>query len=271
VLPCLGRLTENLVVSALADGANRVEVRLPECEGCPVARGMAGFGPTIELARALSRLVGRPDALAVVDRFEGAVIGAPALPPEPAYSRRDFFRSLKRQAAVTVVDALPAQPPAPTPVSGWGIAEDNRRAHLLDLLARFEATVPTPVSAQDLPFATLEVGDNCVGCNVCEALCPTGALRREETEESFALHFEPSKCVNCRVCAAACYTRAIRLQPAVELKSVLAGGAAEVIRFAKRRCEMCGQPSVRRGETLCFACLRRRRLLTRVFEQSWER
>jgi ferredoxin len=270
VLPCLGRLTENLVVAALAEGASRVEVKVPECEGCPMARGMEGFEQTVELARALCRLIGRPDSLVVVDQFEGAVPGAPAAPPESAYSRREFFRAFRRQAAVAVADALPAAPQAPTPVSAWGAAQNPRRSHLLELLARFPTTGPTLVAANGFPFATLQVNDNCVGCNVCEALCPTGALTRNETAESFALRFDPGKCVNCQVCAKACYTRAIRLQVAVDLKSVLHGGETEVIRFQKRRCEICGQPSVARGETLCFACVKRRRLLRRVFEQSGE-
>jgi ferredoxin len=271
VLPCLGRLTENLIPAALAEGASRVEVKVPQCEACPMLRGMEAFPQTIDTASALCHLVGRADRLVPVDRFEGAEPGAAAVPAEPAYSRRDFLRRLSRQAAATVAEALPATPPTPTPVSEWGLAENRRRTHLLELLARFEATVPTQVLASGFPFATLTVSGNCVGCNVCEALCPTGALRREETADNFALHFEARKCVNCGVCAAACYTRAIHLETAVDLKSVLAGGATEVIRFAKRRCEMCGQPSVGRGETLCFACLRRRRLLTRVFEQSWQR
>lgn len=268
MLPCLGRLTENLIMAALADGASRVEVKVPQCEGCPMALGMAGFERMIETARALCHLVGRAGSLVLVDGFEGAVPGDPIVAPEPEYSRRDFFRSLRGRAAATVAEALPVTPSAPAPVSEGAVAENRRRTHLLELLGRFSATVPTPIAAADLPFATLRVNDNCIGCNVCEALCPTGALRREETEETFALHLDSRKCVNCRVCASACYTRAIRLQAAGDLKSVLGGGETEVIRFTKRRCEICGQPSVRRGETLCFACIKRRRLLARVFEQS---
>jgi ferredoxin len=268
VLPCLGRLTENLVIGALADGASRVEVKRQPCERCPMARGMAGFERTIETAVVLSRFVGRAGRLVVVDEFEGALPGAPAEPCELPYSRRDFFRNVRSQVTTTVAAAVPAPPSVPTPGSTWRAAESPRRALLLDLVARFMETVPAPVAADGLPFASLMVNGNCVGCNVCETLCPTGALRRCEDEETFALRFDPRKCVNCRVCASACYTRAIRLQTAVDLQSVLGAEATEVVRFSKRRCEVCGQPSVGRGETLCFACAKRRRLLRRVFEQS---
>jgi formate hydrogenlyase subunit 6/NADH:ubiquinone oxidoreductase subunit I len=229
---------------------------------------MEGFEETIELARALCHFIGHPNGLAVMDQFEETAPGSPVAPPEPAYSRREFFRAFKRQAVIAVADTLPAPPSPPAPVSEWRAAQNPRRAYLLELLARFPTTVPTSITADDFPFATLRVNDNCMGCNVCEALCPTGALRREESEESFALRFAPAKCVNCGVCAKACYTRAIRLQAAVDLKAVLSEGEEEVIRFAKRRCEICGQSSVRRGESLCFACLKRRRLLNRVFGQS---
>jgi ferredoxin len=270
VLPCLGRLTEHLVVSALADGAGRVEVKLPACESCPMVRGMAGFERTVETARTLCRLVGRNEAFVLVERFEGAAEGAPAAAPGTAYSRREFFRNLRRQATAAVADALPAEPVVPMAVSEWGAVESRRRSDLLRLLARFPATVPTPVLAEGLPFATVAVNGNCVGCNVCEALCPAGALRREETEQSFALYFEASRCVNCGACAEACYTRAIRLHAPPDLGAALVAGSVEVIRFTKRRCEVCGQSAVRAGEALCFACAKRRRLLRRAFEQEVE-
>ncbi|HZX46779.1 MAG TPA: CoB--CoM heterodisulfide reductase iron-sulfur subunit A family protein [Clostridia bacterium] len=53
-------------------------------------------------------------------------------------------------------------------------------------------------------------GDICVGCKICENLCPYGALAY--SQEDNIMQVEAAKCKGCGTCAAACPSKAIKQQ-----------------------------------------------------------
>ena len=49
-------------------------------------------------------------------------------------------------------------------------------------------------------FLNVIVDSSCVGCNICESLCPTQALYWEENEHESKLMFDASVCIACKNC-----------------------------------------------------------------------
>lgn len=60
------------------------------------------------------------------------------------------------------------------------------------------------ISLEDWSQACASCG-SCRECGICEAICPTGAIsRQEKAENGFELTADPEKCIGCGFCAAAC-------------------------------------------------------------------
>ncbi len=51
----------------------------------------------------------------------------------------------------------------------------------------------------------LKIGENCIGCGICEKVCPSGSIR---VENGKAVH-TPGNCQTCLACAHACPQKAI--------------------------------------------------------------
>ncbi len=50
---------------------------------------------------------------------------------------------------------------------------------------------------------------HCNGCMECAGVCPTGAIRRIETEDGPKIEIDRSKCTNCMKCTEVCYMDAL--------------------------------------------------------------
>lgn len=118
-----------------------------------------------------------------------------------------------------------------------------------------------------LPFLALTVADSCTSCGVCAAICPQGALQKQEernpdqsTEDpakeekivSLRLVLEPQKCVQCGRCVEICRPLALSLS----LKSMphrLLTGKILIHEGAPRYCSRCGK-RIFDDKDLCLAC-----------------
>lgn len=90
--------------------------------------------------------------------------------------------------------------------------------HLLRRLLRRRETIRYPAGPLELPEAyqgqvAVEIVA-CVGCGVCERICPASALQVERTEGGgvrvVLLH---DRCATCGLCAQECPRQAIRMIP----------------------------------------------------------
>ena len=50
---------------------------------------------------------------------------------------------------------------------------------------------------------------HCNGCMECLSVCPTGAIKRAETEDGAKIEIDRSLCTNCMKCVDACYMDAL--------------------------------------------------------------
>ena len=263
VLPCLSRLTEALVLEPVRSGAERVELLDPGCSSCGLRKAAPQWEKVLAFSRALCESAGL-DADRVVR--VGVPVGKPIElrdPSQAASSRRAMFGAIAdRWAAsavpVTALDA--ATEPAPAETFRQAVQqhrENRKRTDLLELLAGLAGAnlVSSVVPAAATPLADLEIGRQCVGCNVCETLCPTGALQHREEGGNYALDFQPALCTGCRICEVACFHKAIRIRDAVDVSVLYARPKLTLIAVPRRTCTACQETYLDGSTDLCPLCL----------------
>jgi len=118
-----------------------------------------------------------------------------------------------------------------------------------------------------IPFRALIVADSCTSCGVCAAICPQGALKKQEksnpdqsaedpTKEekivSLSLILEPRKCVQCGRCVEICRPLALSFGPK-SLSHRLLTGKILIHEGSPRYCLRCGK-RIFDNTDLCLAC-----------------
>lgn len=274
VLPCLSRLTEALVLEPVRSGAARVELLDPGCATCGLRKAATQWEQVLAFSRALCESSGlEADRVARVR----VPVGKPVETRDPATaasSRRAKFGAIAdRWAASAVAATTPdaAQEPAPAETFVQAVQkqrENPKRTDLLQLLADMPGAKPasTVVAAAAVPLADLEIGRQCVGCNVCETLCPTGALRHRDDGANYALDFEPALCTGCRICEVACFHNAIRVRDTVDVSVLHARPKVTLVAAPRRTCSACKETFLDGSSDMCPLCLvssRRRQNIAR--------
>jgi len=118
---------------------------------------------------------------------------------------------------------------------------------------------------EKIPFRALFVADSCTSCGVCAAICPQGALQKQEemdsapedpTKEdkiaSLRLILEPQKCVQCGRCVEICRPKALSFRTK-RLSHRLLTGKILIHEGRPRYCSKCGKRIFDNSE-LCLVC-----------------
>ncbi len=237
-IPCAARLDESLVLEPLRGAASAVRVHIGDCGRCDRRdRFSAMMNAWLPRMRALLESLGRRKA------DLGFIPTSPTPPLSAAGAgRRGWLGKL--------VEAVrrPAGPTAPTV---------NRRARLLRVLRAWSSpTIPVPVPGTPTT-GRLSINSSCIGCNVCEHVCPTEALLRTELPDgTMSLRLEPDLCVQCGACAEACLPRAISLVPASTFLGLGASSSELLITLQGRTCPECGLNHHSESDPRCPRCRR---------------
>ncbi len=258
VLPCLAALAKEYLIAAFAWGAQHIEIRRGPCEKCAQAGAMLQYERSLQQARTLLACFDRAtDAIQEVPfcRFGAGAASMPEPPTAKGLGRREFFgyfRERAAQAAAKARSERSTQSAAPR----WIHGEDPLRAFLLEVLPALGASSRAQVPRQGFPVADLRVSPACIGCNVCETLCPTGAIRRDEqSENALSLMFTPARCTACGICAEACLPKAMTLLPSLDVQELLSGAEKLLIQVRAKACRICGLPFLGLPGDLCPRCL----------------
>lgn len=253
VLPCLGRLTESLLLTPFALGIGEVHLLRPDCLGCTNETAVGNLDRTISLASELARLVGlRGEAIQQIRAQRRDSTGQPFSKPTVT-SRRGLFGLARTEAAALGATLLPPE---------RGEQADQRlsrpasrkRAFLLKLLRTFNDYVAADIDPKGLGLGAIEIGGECIGCNVCEKLCPASALSRVEQGDHMSIFFKAHLCTGCGVCLECCLFDAIKFRDRFPLEALVVQTQSLLVSLNKTGCASCGQPCWCTDAPLCPSC-----------------
>jgi ferredoxin len=208
-IPCIGGLAPEFYISLTLTGINEFIIHTAECETCPLSKSLAQAQAAIdEACRFLNRLGYNLD---VKQHFGTPSTDKTASLPPLSMSRRGFFNLFTN----------PVDTPTPDDLMIAGVGW--RRALLLNELLRVSTTTEVMLSSQDGCWATLEVDERCIGCQLCVQFCPTGALTAtvNDHDSTVALSFCAARCVACGLCERVCFKRALTMRSDVPLTDII--------------------------------------------------
>lgn len=262
VLPCLSRLTEALVLEPIRRGAQRVELCAPDCAGCGLKKTAQQWERTLAFSQALCESAGL--GMARISGVQVQVGDAEEirLPARTPNARRRLFGTIAERwkasgdAPVPEADAAEAAEPEPFRGIVQRHSENFKRTDLLQVLDALPglSVASKEVPAMGIPLAQLEVDQRCVACNVCETLCPTGALTHREEGGNYALEFDAAQCTGCRVCELACYHQALHVRETVDLSLLFQRSRVTLISARLAKCQGCGERILGTAANFCPAC-----------------
>ncbi len=251
---CLGYLNEAVLTGAIASGIHSVELNMGQCDQCDFTFGQ--HVATQSLRRANQTL-----SLFSISRKVSATVGERnyILREHGVYSRREFFSRLgkdMRSRLATVVENIndDRETAARTKV----LLEPGlpkKRILLLEQIKKLGPPVATRVSAENLPFAEVEISANCTACGMCVTFCPTGALSVSDEADKQVIAFSTAYCLACKLCADICPENAITYSANVEPRDLVAGGRKILVEHGKSTCVRCGQSYIAvPGNSWCLTC-----------------
>ncbi|MDP2751823.1 MAG: 4Fe-4S binding protein [Rhodocyclaceae bacterium] len=257
VLPCLSRLTETLLLEPLRAGATGVELLNPGCATCGLRITAHQFQQVVGFAQMLCECAGfgteritqreMPNGQAEEIRPIGRHIN----------SRRALFRSVANRWE-TVHQSTPDDPIEIKPFREivQHHSTNPKRVDLLALLTTWSNAKPTSkiVLTASVPLAQITVDSSCVGCNVCETLCPVGALSHREEKGYYTLELDAAQCTGCRVCEVVCYHHALHLQATVDLAVLFEQPRITLVSAPRRICSTCRESFLDESSEVCPSC-----------------
>ena len=261
-VPCLGRVSENILLGAALLGFDALVLIKGTCAECRWKQGEQVLARSICRYSTLLQLGGY-DSMSI--RLEEKDRGNQTVLP-----RRELFvslgRRLRKQMAVFVQHKGQAVREALGNGSENAACVAPRWEHLRTLL-RHGAPLDGGVApyTEWLPWARVAIDEvRCSACGICVRLCPTAAISQEEQPGYAVLGFRAFLCINCTLCREACPEGAIRFEEQVSYGDVVDGERRVVARVSMSECYACGDTIPAGAKELCPTCEKRQAWLTHV-------
>jgi ferredoxin len=260
ITPCVGSIPAHRILEQPLCSKPPLEVITGPCDSCSLAAGERSFRNGENEVRALLELLrvesmpfsmrpaaesDRADLLQKVGRHKKE------LEEKSAMSRRDLFLRFRERVLSQDVSG---QDSVCVPPDQRGPNQYMRR-----VIAIVHARLTDEIRLRKIPFLRdIVVGEDCTGCGVCAALCPTGALSMGGERGRPELLWKPAHCSRCDLCLEACPRKAIRFLPGVEPEKIARETATAVRRFYSHICPECGDTFLSLGpEARCPGCSKR--------------
>ncbi len=248
VVPCLGGLTTPDLLDFLED--TEATVAFADhgwCASCPVGRSNAPWQSALDETRAvLGAIDARLADGLIVERRDLPVSRAKpvmaSLRPDKKVGRRDFLRRM-----VGAVEPRDPLAESRRVVFGRGLVSPLKRERVLDRIGALAADLEQAFPASLMP--AIKIAEGCELNGLCAAICPTGALRRQEDDGTLALQFDASGCIACGECQRVCPSKALSLWS--EGDGTMPHAPVTLIERRTAVCVSCGDSFVRTGAEQC--------------------
>ncbi|MBI4686717.1 MAG: 4Fe-4S dicluster domain-containing protein [Nitrospirae bacterium] len=267
IVPCLGRLTENLLLEPVRLGVEKIEILQPPSKKCPNNKVLPHINRIIERTIHLYSMLGLKIKGIFIYRFdaymEGDIEQQHKAEDSRHLSRRGFLGIIKQKtlnaAAASIPDAKDKKEEIFRDII-QSRPENYKRMLLLKAVRDIGSNAESreaEVSSKDAMLAELEINNKCTGCGVCATLCPTGAITQKSTENRFYLYFTPALCTNCDVCVKTCMPQAISIKDKVSLNMLSEQRETSIFEAGKKTCIVCRLDFIGSNEGVCPLCMER--------------
>ncbi len=262
-VPCLGRITENILLGAAVSGFDGVELARGICTECRLKQGEKLLTYAITTSRGVLESMG-------LGRFSIRVMERKIKKEKKeVLSRREIFsktsKKVKDKAAFFLYHKEKAIRENVQEIlgnkreAGNGKRRSPRREFLRKLLKPKKGA--NGIVAQykpDFPWKKIEIDEErCSACGTCQALCPTGAISKKREQGSELAYFTGSSCTNCFLCKEACPEHAIQFEEKFSLVDLLEDEEIVVARVDVTSCFLCGEVITAGKGKLCSTCRKR--------------
>lgn len=262
-IECLGRINENILLTLLLKGAESFEFKGGKCEECSLRTGKGLFYETVNLTQFIVKTLGyHGEMFREVEEFtcsserENEVIEDGS-----EISRREFFKKLSLKTFLGISDSWEKFHKDIGVETKKEAANDKRKVliRLLQILQTLKNPQVEEVAHEQptFPFAKVVINDACTGCDVCQLLCPTSAIRKIDDDGNVSLVFSYQQCTNCKLCEIVCLPKAIKIVESLSVQDLLKGEEEELIRLKKNTCKRCKREFVGNDREYCLFCLKK--------------
>jgi ferredoxin len=258
-VPCLGNVSENIMLGGALSGVNKIVMSRGACSQCRLMQGEAQLQSSIERFHALQKPLGLEGfELHVEENRKDAE-------KNKKLSRRTFFSRIsdygRDRSAMSgyANDKASHDLPAGKPDSQNGKRPSPRRETLRKLLKQgLDADTVIDYHTKPVPWATMTVDEEkCIACAICVVVCPTGALVKTFENDQLVRRFNNALCTNCSLCEEACPQQIISFEKACSIADIVEDSATVVARIDMLSCAICGDTIPAREGKICLTCQKR--------------
>ena len=257
LLPCLGRITPNIIVGAALLGFDEVALTRGICSQCRLHAGQKLLLNSITTSRVLLKSAGLGRFKINIEQSEKK--------KEVPLSRREIFSKISSRAKHKAASfAYYKEKAIREKLAGNREDKAHKRpspaGQLLRKLLeqkRLENDIVVKHNPA-FPWANIKIEEKkCSACGLCAALCPTGAISKKMEHDKQLLFFNSSLCTNCSLCQAACPQNAIHFEENFSLAEILEDEPVVVARINLTPCLICGEMITAGKNKLCSTCRKR--------------
>lgn len=182
---------------------------------------------------------------------------------EPIYSRSEFLNYVPKTIKSGSRDFLPDWKES---VSVKDKLNKSNESIILDYtLNKFsekrDLNMDMDIDLRLVGVAKVKITENCNGCGICVAHCPSQSLIIEKNKELLRISQNLLNCMDCTACQKTCPNEAVEFEYTSKVKELL--HSVDIFKKNMRVCKECGQPS---DNELCYNCQRKKRLEEDVFQ-----
>jgi len=228
-----------------------VELRLDECEECPMKGSLARLCLAVNTALEWLNASGHPAEFSYIEiaekakrkkKLQAASCGLKIT------SRRDLFLSLLgRGNDSNTPDGSERR------ISILELRKKHKLNVLPDWQKRFAESYQNHFQQGGSPayWPSIKVKTDCVNCGMCARYCPTQALQIKVEGNECTHSFVSGYCLDCRICMLACPTQSIIRERQVDQEPF---EVKDIYKVPVTECKRCATHTLVNEGNLCYWC-----------------